>query len=202
MKPVHSNKRGFTLLELLTVLAVIGLLATIVLASLNDSRARGRDATRVKELKELQKAIELYRADNTGFPPRNTARSGSTVATEVCADGTRGAGGASGSWCLLLADIAPYYKGGLKDPRGDSQTTYRFYYDADSGDNYQTYGLMALLESSSNDKIVNNDGGVYCMQGGVCNSSTVRGFEIGPQPAICQAQGETNWWSNGNAVCP
>ncbi|MFM2374741.1 MAG: hypothetical protein RLZZ234_736 [Candidatus Parcubacteria bacterium] len=184
------------------VIAVIGLLAAIVLASLYDARSRGRDATRIKHLKEIQKAIELYRADNDGFPPRNTARSNSAVATEVCADGTRGAGGVAGSWCLLMSDLAPYYKGGIQDPSGDNQTAYRFYYDADSADNYQSYGLMTILESSASDKVSSEDGGVFCMQAGTCNQATVRGYELGAQPRECQVAGHTNWWSVGNAVCP
>lgn len=36
--------KGFTLIELLVVVAIVGILASVVLASLNSSRAKGRDA--------------------------------------------------------------------------------------------------------------------------------------------------------------
>lgn len=55
--------RGFTLIELLVVIAIIGILASIVLVSLNSSRTKGRDITRVAALKEMVKAIGLADSD-------------------------------------------------------------------------------------------------------------------------------------------
>src|SRR5580658_498267 len=55
-----SIRRGFTLIELLVVIAIIGLLASIILASLNTARTKGRDATRVSDIHELQSALQLY----------------------------------------------------------------------------------------------------------------------------------------------
>ena len=51
---------GFTLVELLVVISIIGLLAGIVLSSLNSARAKGRDARRVSDIKQLQLALTLY----------------------------------------------------------------------------------------------------------------------------------------------
>jgi len=58
--------RAFTLIELLVVISIISLLATVTLASLNDARASARDAKRVSDLKEVQKALELYYNDSNG----------------------------------------------------------------------------------------------------------------------------------------
>lgn len=55
-----KNKKGFTLIELLVVIAIIGVLASIVLASLQNARAKSRDARRITDLKQLQLALELY----------------------------------------------------------------------------------------------------------------------------------------------
>src|SRR3989344_1411048 len=63
-----KSSRGFTLIELLVVIAIIGLLASVVLASLNSARAKGRDAKRLSEVNQLQKALELY-YDNFGYYP-------------------------------------------------------------------------------------------------------------------------------------
>jgi prepilin-type N-terminal cleavage/methylation domain-containing protein len=59
---------GFTLLELLVVIAVIGLLASIILASMTQSRAKGRDAKRRQDLRQLQTALELFYSTNGGYP--------------------------------------------------------------------------------------------------------------------------------------
>ncbi len=63
-----NRRGGFTLIELLVVVAIIGLLSSVVLASLNTARAKGRDAKRVSELKQVQLALEYY-YDKYGYYP-------------------------------------------------------------------------------------------------------------------------------------
>lgn len=53
-------KRGFTLIELMVVIAIIGVLSSIVLASLNSSRMKSRDTKRIADIKGLQTALEFY----------------------------------------------------------------------------------------------------------------------------------------------
>jgi prepilin-type N-terminal cleavage/methylation domain-containing protein len=64
-----QKSRGFTLIEVMVVITIIGLLASIVLAAMTDARAKARDAQRVQMVKELQKALELYRNQNSGNYP-------------------------------------------------------------------------------------------------------------------------------------
>jgi type II secretion system protein G len=72
-------RRGFTLIELLVVIAIIGLLASVVMASLNSARAKGRDAKRLSEVREMQKALELYYDANGYYPQTNWISSGDTT---------------------------------------------------------------------------------------------------------------------------
>lgn len=60
---IKSAGKGFTLIELLVVIAIIGILASVVLASLASARAKGRDARRVTELREMAKAIAILDTD-------------------------------------------------------------------------------------------------------------------------------------------
>lgn len=62
------SSRGFTLIELLVVIAIIGILATVVLVALSGARLKSRDAQRLSELKEMQKALELYYSTNGRYP--------------------------------------------------------------------------------------------------------------------------------------
>jgi prepilin-type N-terminal cleavage/methylation domain-containing protein len=62
------RKRGFTLIELMVVIAIIGLLATIITASLSTARAKGRDAKRIADIKTIQTALDLYYNDNYKYP--------------------------------------------------------------------------------------------------------------------------------------
>ena len=48
------------MIELLVVIAIIGILASIILASLSTAQAKGRDARRISDIKQIQLALELY----------------------------------------------------------------------------------------------------------------------------------------------
>jgi len=53
-------KRGFTLIEILVVIAIIGILSGVVMVSLGSSRAKARDTARIEYSDEVKKAQELY----------------------------------------------------------------------------------------------------------------------------------------------
>ncbi|MFA6430543.1 MAG: prepilin-type N-terminal cleavage/methylation domain-containing protein [Candidatus Paceibacterota bacterium] len=63
-----KRQKGFTLIELLVVISIIGLLSTVVLASLTSARKKAEAAKFVAEMKQLKTAFELYRNDNGGYP--------------------------------------------------------------------------------------------------------------------------------------
>jgi len=62
------NRQAFTLIELLVVIAIIGLLASISIISLNNARAKARDAKRVADAKQVSTALELFFSDAGRYP--------------------------------------------------------------------------------------------------------------------------------------
>ena len=68
-----TSKNGFTLLELLVVVAIIGLLSSIVFASLNGARVKARDALRKSQVSEFKIALQLYYTYNEGKYPCGTS---------------------------------------------------------------------------------------------------------------------------------
>ena len=65
-----KKRRGFTIIELLVVVAIIGILSSIVMVSLGSSKQKSRDAKRVSDIKTLQLALATYYSDKTSYPTR------------------------------------------------------------------------------------------------------------------------------------
>ena len=65
--PTHSTS-GFTLLELLVVISIIAILATIVGIKVAGEPGRARVAKARAEVATIDTALELYRMDNGGYP--------------------------------------------------------------------------------------------------------------------------------------
>jgi len=64
-----SFKEGFTLVELMVVIAIIGILATMLLLQLGTARAKARDAKRIADINQIRTAIEMFYDDNSGRYP-------------------------------------------------------------------------------------------------------------------------------------
>jgi len=63
------RKRGFSLVELMIVVAVLGILAAIVVPQFQSHSTQARQAVAKDSLRILRSAIELYTAQHGGIPP-------------------------------------------------------------------------------------------------------------------------------------
>lgn len=63
-----AGRQGFTLVELLVVISILSVLVSIVAGGFRNSQARGRDAQRKSDLKQIAGALELYYSDYNKYP--------------------------------------------------------------------------------------------------------------------------------------
>lgn len=122
-----KGRNGFTLIELLVVIAIIGMLSSVVLATLSTARAKSRDVRRVRDMREIQKALELYADDHGGLYP--TSPSFRDYTEDASALGAKKyVVTAYPEWDTILAPmLAPYMNPIPKDPL-NTPWPYVYYY--------------------------------------------------------------------------
>jgi prepilin-type N-terminal cleavage/methylation domain-containing protein len=80
-------KKGFSLVELLVVMSIIGLLTTIATVSVSSARSKARDTKRLGDIKQIAHALEGFYADKGGYPIVSGPRSlGEGAYKTICSD--------------------------------------------------------------------------------------------------------------------
>ena len=62
------NRKGFTLIEMLVVIAIIGLLSSVVVIGLSGARSKARDAKRIADIRQIQNGLEVAYTAVNGYP--------------------------------------------------------------------------------------------------------------------------------------
>jgi len=84
----HKNQVGFTLVELLIVIAIIGIMSTVTVVSLRVAKAKARDAVRIADITQIKKAIDTYYGYYGTYPnPNCFSLSGIVACTSLLNDG-------------------------------------------------------------------------------------------------------------------
>lgn len=77
---------GFTLIEMLVVAAIISLLSSIIISSVNEARAGARDAQRQSDLNSLRTGLAIYFDRNGSYPSQYTQLENSGVMSRIPED--------------------------------------------------------------------------------------------------------------------
>lgn len=73
LKTLKKAQSGFTIIELLIVIAIIAILAGLVLNNFQGAQAKARDTQRVTDINNIHTKLEEYYNDNNGYPNTFTA---------------------------------------------------------------------------------------------------------------------------------
>lgn len=164
MKKVLKSKAGFTLIELMVVIGIIGVLSTIVYANLGSARGSSRNAERQSDIRNLQTAIELYKKQYGTYPTAGCGTSPLVIVSESCP--------------TYIENLAPEFISVLpKDPQRGSAAGYSYVTNSAG----TVFKVMALDTVESEVVTVDHDfrscdtgtNGI-CAVTGVCSPSSAR----------------------------
>jgi general secretion pathway protein G len=120
-------QRGFTIVELLIVIVVIGILAAITIVAYSGIQQRARDSIRTGDISSLQKALELYRVDNGIYPSVGADNTGYAVSS-------------------LAATLVPMYIPKLPNDPNSRLTNYQYVRGSAAN---AAYGIRISYESKT-----------------------------------------------------
>lgn len=118
---IHRTRQssGFTIVELLIVIVVIGILAAITIVAYNGIQGRAQDTTRLSDISRIQKALELYKIDKGVYPNANPDPN-SWERSTTNPDG-------------FLSSLKPYMGGDIPVDPENSGGSYYYYYRYPAG---------------------------------------------------------------------
>lgn len=131
-----ANKRGFTLIEILLVIGIIAVLATVVIVALDPAKRfeDARNSRRLSDIQSILSAVQQYIVDNKGSLPTrldvaekqiSTSGSGCAISGECDVSG--------GGDCIdLSSELAKYLKSIPYDPQNGSNEATHYSVVADA----------------------------------------------------------------------
>jgi len=127
--------KGFTLIEMLVVISVIGVLASVVLVSYTGAQKQARDTQRKSDIKQYLTSLENFAGKGNGLYPQRIDTAGVRSSITLCTD-------------LGLS-------GCPEDPKNEMDVTFTYRYQSDGSASDGTaeaskFVLWAKLENSAN----------------------------------------------------
>lgn len=149
---IKRPERGFTLIEVLTVIVVISILMGVVYSSFSTSRENARNKALFTTLKQIQLGFELYKAQNGVYPMPTSADCGSLSSggdkTVVMERKTTSQGPFANTNCgnlYLGSDVVPEYIDAVPLAEDSNNPLCKFtYYFSNDGSSYKLTAELCL----------------------------------------------------------
>jgi prepilin-type N-terminal cleavage/methylation domain-containing protein len=177
---MRRSYNGFTLIEIMVTIAILGILSSVLIVGVVQSGKKSRDIDRQGDLRELQGAVELYKQRYGRYPTGcngANAWSGQPGSTYACSSGAQ-----------YIVDLAPEFLSALPfDKRLNGNNSGYAYYTNNNGTAYKIIAYRTV----ESETITNNHPFKSCdangLSPGVCDSTSPSGPWGGSTPTYCDS---------------
>lgn len=174
-----KNQTGFTIVELLIVIVIIGILAAITIVAYNGIQARSNNARRMSDIQSVAKVIEMYKAQNGSYPISGPATS------DVRTDTKCSVGNKVSDW---VPGVVPDFVAALpqsdgKQPNGANTGCYKYW---SNGTYYVVSAWVGVEGGQQNSSLYRRTGFREANNGAAdayyCNYAAMGGMGAGAGP--------------------
>lgn len=132
-----TSRKGFTLIEILVVVAIIAIIGVMAAVAVNSARSKQRDASRLSNVRQMQSALEDYFNESNAYPEGELLPLGD-AAQSSCLGLTGFHSDCSGESATIMRSVPTTFEDGLKDivTCGDPKRNAFCYTVLDAGASY------------------------------------------------------------------
>ncbi len=151
-----AKQKGFTLIEILLVIGIIAVLATVVIVSLDPATRfkNARDSRRLSDIQSILSATQQYIVDNKGLLPSGVDSAERQIGTSSSGCSISGKCGVTVDSCLDMSDatisLGHYLKSIPFDPANGSNGTTHYSIQADSNN------IVTVIACDSDDATISS----------------------------------------------
>ncbi|OGV93640.1 hypothetical protein A3B57_02605 [Microgenomates group bacterium RIFCSPLOWO2_01_FULL_47_10] len=135
----QSKANGFTLIELIIVISIIGIMAGLLLPNFMASRTRARDSAKKADLRSVKQALQMYNGDKNIYPAAGAAN------LDIVGCGATGA-----TACNMRSNPTPAFQAGSTVFMKKFPSITFYYY---TNGTFNDFVLRTTLENPSDDEL-------------------------------------------------